>query len=175
MKTWNKGYVHVYTGNGKGKTTAALGLAIRALGANLSVFIGQFVKGMRYSEINILNPFAPKLTVKQFGRTCFIHQKPEPEDIDAAQQGFKEFRMICEKGSYDLIIADELNIALYFKLIPQQDVLDMIDNRSTQSELVITGRYAPAAILDRADLITEMNEVRHYYTNGIEAREGIES
>ncbi len=111
-----KGYVQVYTGNGKGKTTAAIGLAVRAAGANLKVFIGQFVKGMHYSELDSLKRFDDLITIKQFGRSCFIYNDPTEEDIRRAREGLAEAKEIINSGKYNVVILDEIHIALYYKL-----------------------------------------------------------
>lgn len=169
-----RGFVQVYTGNGKGKTTAALGLAIRAAGAGLKVFIGQFVKGMPYSEFAILKRLQDMITIKQYGRECFIDKEPSEEDINRARQGLSELGNIILSGRYDLIIIDEVTIATYYNLFTTADILSIIDDRPEHVEIVITGRYAEPELLERADLVTEMKEIKHYYTRGIEARTGIE-
>ncbi|HHU69448.1 MAG TPA: cob(I)yrinic acid a,c-diamide adenosyltransferase [Thermoanaerobacterales bacterium] len=169
-----KGYVQVYTGNGKGKTTAAIGLAMRAVGAGLKVYIAQFVKGMHYSELNTLERFKHEITVKQFGRGCFIYKTPKQEDIDAAKMGFQEVKEAVNSGEYNLVVLDEINIALYYNLIPLEEVLQLIDEKPDDVELVLTGRYAPSEIIEKADLVTEMKEIKHYYTKNVEARVGIE-
>jgi len=168
-----KGKVHVYTGNGKGKTTAAIGLAIRALGAGKKVFIAQFVKGMRYSELNLLEKM-DNLTVKQYGRDCFIVKKPERADIDFARQGLAEVAAVLKRGTHDLVILDEACIAIFYNLFALEELLEAIENRAPQVEVVVTGRYAPQQLIDIADLVTEMREVKHYYTKGVSARNGIE-
>ena len=117
------GYIQVYTGNGKGKTTAALGLSLRAAAAGLKVYIGQFVKGMHYSEMDLL-PLLPNITLKQYGRGCFIYSQPTQEDYAAAQNGLSEMALILQSGNYDLVVLDEINIALYFKLFPVEDVIE---------------------------------------------------
>jgi len=169
-----KGYVQVYTGNGKGKTTAAIGLAVRAAGANLKVFIGQFVKGMHYSELESLKRFSDLITIKQFGRDCFIYNDPTEEDIKRARDGLKEAKEIINSGEYQVVILDEIHIALYYKLFPVDEVIDIIKNKPEDVELILTGRYAPQEIIDIADLVTEMREIKHYYVKGVVAREGIE-
>lgn len=169
-----KGYVQVYTGNGKGKTTAALGLALRATGAGLPVFIAQFVKGMDYSELTALGRFSDLITLKQYGRDCFIYQKPSCEDIAAARHGFEEVRQVICSGSYPLVILDEANIATYYNLFSVDELLALIDARPDNVELVITGRYADERVLQKADLVTEMREVKHYFQDGVQARAGIE-
>jgi cob(I)alamin adenosyltransferase len=169
-----KGYVHVYTGNGKGKTTAALGLALRAAGAGLRVYIAQFVKGMKYSEINTLEKLQELITVKQYGRSCFINRIPEKEDIRAAQEGLREVRQIMCSGKYQMIILDEANIATHYNLFSVDELLDFIRAKPKGVELVITGRAAEPQIIEEADLVTEMKEIKHYYQKGVEARDGIE-
>ncbi|MCK4569500.1 MAG: cob(I)yrinic acid a,c-diamide adenosyltransferase [Bacteroidales bacterium] len=169
-----RGYVHVYTGNGKGKTTAALGLALRASGAGMKVFIGQFIKGQQYSELRTIAHDLKNISVKQYGLGCFIVDKPTIEDREAARKGFDEIRQIIKNGKYDMLILDEINIALYYKLIGLDELITLIKEKPQQLELVITGRYAPEEIIEAADLVTEMKEVKHYYQKGIEARKGIE-
>jgi cob(I)alamin adenosyltransferase len=170
-----KGYVHVYTGNGKGKTTAALGLAMRAAGAGLKVYIAQFVKGMKYNEINTLEKkLNDEITVKQYGRSCFIYRDPDEEDVRAAQEGLREVKKIMDSGDYDMIILDEANIATHYNLFSVDDLLDLIHSKPEKVELIITGRFADSKIIEAADLVTEMKEVKHYYQKGVEARDGVE-
>jgi len=168
-----KGYVHVYTGNGKGKTTAALGLSLRAVCAGKKVFFGQFVKGMEYSELKCTELIS-NMEIEQFGRRCFIYEKPSQEDIDAARKGLERMSAVLRAGEYDVVVLDELNIALYFELFTVKEAVEAIKDRASNVEVVITGRYAPKEIIDIADLVTEMKEIKHYYNNGIEARQGIE-
>jgi len=170
-----KGYVQVYTGNGKGKTTAALGLALRAAGAGLRVYIAQFVKGMPYSEHKALERLADRISIRQFGRSCFIRKDPEEEDYRAARAGLLEVQKILASGEYDLVILDEANVATTYRLFSAEELLAMVEARPEHVEVVITGRSADPKILERADLVTEMAEVRHYYTRGVEARPGIET
>lgn len=169
-----KGYVQVYTGNGKGKTTAAFGLALRAAGAGLKVFIAQFVKGMKYSELESIKKLDDMITIKQYGRGWFIEKEINQEDINLAQNGLKEVRNIINSGDYQLVILDEANIATHFKLFSPQELLDIINSKPEHVELVITGRHADPLIIDKADLVTEMHEIKHYYHKGIKARPGIE-
>jgi len=170
----HRGYIQLYTGNGKGKTTAAIGLAVRALGAGLSVFMGQFVKGMHYSELDALKVFAPRLVLKQYGRDCFIRNAPTEEDIRLAREGFAEIKQVVFSGGCDLVIMDEITIANYYKLIRVEAVLEILENRPSGVELVLTGRYADERLIKAADLVTEMMEVKHYYTRNVQARDGIE-
>ena len=169
-----KGYVQVYTGDGKGKTTAAFGLALRAAGAGLRVYIAQFVKGMKYNEHVSLEKLSEFITLKQYGRDCFITKDPEPEDIEAARAGFREIREIMRSGEYRVIILDEANIATYYNLFSVDDLLELIHEKPEDVELVITGRNADPRIVEAADLVTEMKEVKHYYQKGVQARDGIE-
>ncbi len=169
-----KGYIQVYTGDGKGKTTAALGLALRAAGAGLKVFIGQFVKGMKYSELEALKRFEDFITIKHYGRNCFIHKEPKEADILIAQEGLKEISDIVQNNDYDIVILDEANIALYYNLFSVQELLKILKMKSDSMEIIITGRQAPKEIIEYADLVTEMIEVKHYYTKGVQARPGIE-
>ncbi len=168
-----QGYVQVYTGNGKGKTTAAFGLALRAVCAGKKVIILQFVKGMKYSELKATE-FLPRLTIEQHGGGCFITHEPSPEDVALARVGLERLRDAASSGEYDVVIADELNIALHYNLFSVAEALDVIRARSAHTELIITGRYARPEIIDIADLVTEMTEVKHYYKQGIASREGIE-
>ena len=168
-----KGYIHVYTGNGKGKTTAALGLSLRAAAAGKKVYIGQFIKGMHYSELDLL-PTIANITLKQYGRGCFIDSEPTEEDYGAARAGLIELAQILRSGEYDMVVLDEANIALYYGLISLEDLQSALLQRAEQVEVVLTGRYAPQELIDMADLVTEMREIKHYYSTGVEARTGIE-
>ena len=172
---WERGCVQVYTGDGKGKTTAALGLALRAAGAGLHVFIAQFIKGIHSSELDALQRYSDLITIRQYGRGGFIRKEPEPEDIEAAEKGLAEARAAIESGEYDVVILDEANVAVHFGLFGVEELLALLDVRPEQVELVITGRKAPAELIARADLVTEMREVKHYYAAGVAARRGIEN
>jgi len=170
-----KGYIQVYTGNGKGKTTAALGLALRAAGAGLKVYFAQFIKGMDYSELHSIKKLSENITLKQYGRECFIYKEPDEEDIKVARRGFDEVSQIIYKGDHEVVVLDEINIAIYYKLISVDEVLELINNKPENVELVLTGRNVDKRIIERADLVTEMKEIKHYYRNGVNARKGIES
>ncbi len=169
-----KGYIHLYTGNGKGKTTAAVGLAVRAVGAGKKVYIAQFVKGMIYSEIKALLQYLPSIEAKQYGLECFINRKPTEDDIVAAQNGLVEVSEIIQSGVYDVLVLDEVTIAIYFKLFSVTDLIDILKLKPEQTEIIITGRYAPRELIELADLVTEMKEVKHYYQKGVLSREGID-
>ena len=170
----DKGYIHVYTGNGKGKTTAALGLALRAVSAGMKVFFGQFVKGMAYSEVESQR-YLPNFKIEQFGKDCFIYNDPTEEDVKLAQKGLEKCEEILIKGDYDVVVLDELNIATYYKLFKPEEVVEIINKKAPHVEVIITGRYADKKIIEIADLVTEMKEVKHYYNQGVEARKGIDS
>lgn len=170
----NKGYVHVLTGNGKGKTTAAIGLAIRAAGAGMKIFLGQFVKKGEFSEIKALRRFADVITVEQFGREQLVDAKPDLEDIEAARKGLERVKQVIASGQYDMVILDEANVAVEFGLFPMLELLGIIINKPQNLELVITGRYAAARIMEMADMVTELHAKKHYYDRGTPARVGIE-
>ena len=169
-----KGYIHVYTGDGKGKTTAALGLAIRAVGAGLKVYIAQFLKHGDYSEIKGLDRFSDTITVEQFGRGRFIKGRPSKEDVAAARQGLKKVKTILTAGKYSVVILDEANVAVSLNLFSENELLEILDHRPHNVEIIITGRGAAAGIIEAADLVTEMKEIKHYFKKGVKARIGIE-
>ena len=171
-----KGLIQVYTGNGKGKTTAALGLALRAVGHGLKVLIIQFMKGnINYGELESAKKLSPYLTIKQMGRETFVSKTdPDPIDIKLAQEGFSLAKKAIENGEYDIVILDEINVAIDYGLIPLSDLLDVLDTKPLGVELLLTGRNAKPEILERADLVTEMVDRKHYYKKGIPARHGIE-
>ena len=168
-----KGYVQVYTGNGKGKTTASIGLAIRAVGAGLKVFIGQFMKQGMYSEIKALDKI-DNIIVEQYGAGQFVRGEPSDAEVAKCRQGYKRLCRILQEGNHDLVIAEEANIACLCGILSEQDLLHLIDVKPAHIELVLTGRGAPAAVVERADLVTEMTEIKHYYKQGVAARIGIE-
>ncbi|MFZ2657414.1 MAG: cob(I)yrinic acid a,c-diamide adenosyltransferase [Victivallales bacterium] len=168
-----KGYVQIYTGNGKGKTTAAIGLAVRAAGSGLQVYFGQFAKGVKSSEHVSLAKFA-NIRVKQFGRSCFIGKTPDEKDIEFAKKGFDEIRAAVSSGDYDVVILDEIMTATKYGLVSVEDVLGIIKSKPGAVELVLTGRNADPRLIKAADLATEMKEVKHYYKKGVMARVGIE-
>ena len=168
------GRVQVYTGDGKGKTTAAIGLAVRAAGHNRRTYIGQFMKGQAYGELTALQHF-PQVTVEQYGDPrCIRKEEVTEKHVADAASGLERARKAMLSGEYDLVVLDEVNVALWFGLLTEEAVLRFIDERPPELELVLTGRRAPNTILDRADLITEMLEVKHYYADGLLARKGIE-
>jgi cob(I)yrinic acid a,c-diamide adenosyltransferase len=167
----DKGYVQVYTGNGKGKTTCALGLCLRAVCAGYSVFFGQFLKGRDYSELKAVD-FLPNFTIRQYGSEKFVFNSPSDEDILLAKNAIDDIKK--EISNYDVVVLDEINIALHKNLISLQDVLDIINLKPENTELVLTGRYAHEKIIQCADLVSNIDEIKHYYTKGVNARIGIE-
>ena len=169
-----KGYVHIYTGDGKGKTTAAFGLALRAAGAGMKVFIAQFLKALPSHECTLLSRLSDSITITQYGRDCLIKGEPTDEDRTLARQGLHAVHEALASGKYDLIILDEVTVAVFFKLLSVDDILEVITKKPPQTELVITGRKADPRLIEAADLVTEMKEVKHYYTRGVQARTGIE-
>ena len=169
-----KGYIQVYTGNGKGKTTAALGLSLRAAGAGLKVFIVQFLKKGDYSEIKALKRFSDLITIEQYGVGRFVRGKPLPDDIKAGSKGYQRIKAIIEAGEQDVLVIEEGNVAVTFGLFSVHDLLDAIEKKPENMEIVITGRGAAPELIERADLVTEMKEIKHYYQQGVKARIGIE-
>lgn len=166
------GYLQVYTGDGKGKTTAALGLVMRALGAGLSVHVVQFIKSMEYHELRVLRGLG--VPVHQYGRGCFIRGEPKSEDKEMASRGLAFARELMAQGDLDLLVLDEINVALKLGLLAIEDVLDVVRSKPEGLELVCTGRGAPRQLIDAADLVTEMVGHKHYFEAGIAARDGIE-
>jgi cob(I)alamin adenosyltransferase len=169
--------VQVYTGNGKGKTTAALGLAVRAACAGRKVYIGQFMKGSDYSELCLPGRFPDLVRMDQYGtpRLLCLGETPSREDLDAAAAGVRRIHAELISGLWDLVIADELCVTVHLGLLAEADALGLIDARPPDVELILTGRYATQALIAAADLVTEMAEVKHYYSSeGLPARKGIE-
>ncbi|MCP4151358.1 MAG: cob(I)yrinic acid a,c-diamide adenosyltransferase [bacterium] len=172
-----KGYIQVYTGNGKGKTTAALGLALRAAGREKKVYIAQFLKQSMYGEhIAIKQYLAEFVTIQQFGLPEFHYTKNDvtAEERNAAMEGIAAVKKAIAACDYDIVILDEANMAAHFKIIDIKYFLEIIDNKPENLELILTGRSAPDEFIQRADLVTEMKEIKHYYTKKVQARIGIE-
>jgi len=171
-----KGCIQVYTGGGKGKTTAALGLALRAAGRGLKVFLGQFLKGQAYGELISLKRLSPLVTVEQFGRKGFVHvtENPDDEDVSLARRGLERCIEAMTSGDYRIVILDEINVAVHFKLIGEDDLRAFLGRKPDDVEVVLTGRYAPSWLMEAADLVTEMVEIKHPYQKGVKGREGIE-
>ena len=169
-----RGYIQIYTGNGKGKTTAALGLSIRAAGAGLRIFIAQFIKKQKCSEHLLLEELRDRITVRQYGRGLIMGRKPSLADIKAARDGYEEVKNIMLSKKFDVVILDEANVAAHYGLITVQDLLELMAAKPTSIELVITGRHADEKVMEAADLVTEMREIKHYREQGVHARRGIE-
>ena len=170
-----KGYVQVYTGNGKGKTTAALGLALRAAGAGMTVYIGQFLKQGCYNELESLKRFSDLITIEQFGTGQYVFGKPAEKDYEAAAKAYTALVDAVMSGTYDVVIMEEANVALSFGLISEDDLFSVMENKPETVELILTGRGATPGLIEKADLVTEMKSVKHYYEQGVVAREGIEN
>jgi len=175
MTKLEKGLVQVYTGNGKGKTSAAFGLALRAAGRGLKVYIIQFIKGgFDYGELYVID-MIPNITLKAFGRGKFITDiPPSKQDYELAQAAFSLSKEIVESGKYDVVILDEINVAVQLDLVEVHDVVKLIKDKPKHVELVLTGRYASNKVVEVADLVTEMQEVKHPFRVGTGARMGIE-
>jgi len=169
------GLVLVYTGNGKGKTTAALGLSMRALGHDQNVGFLQFMKGSKnYGEVKIASVL-PNFTLVQSGQESFVsYENPDPIDIQMAQDGFELAKKWFEEDKFDLIVLDEILVAVAFKLISVAQVMDLVRKKPLRLNLIMTGRYAAPEIMEIADTVTEMTEKRHAYNHGVEAKAGME-
>lgn len=169
-----KGYIQVYTGNGKGKSTAAIGLLIRALGAGMRVLFAQFLKSNKSCEHYAFKRYLPMVNVKQYAKGFIIGKKPSHKDVVSARKGLEELIKFVSSGEYDLIVLDEANVATHLGIIRVEDLLSLIDKKHPKTELIITGRHADPRITQRADLVTEMKEEKHYFQKGVKARKGIE-
>ncbi len=168
--------IQCYTGDGKGKTTAALGLALRAAGHNKKVKIFQFMKGqINYGELNSIKKLSPFVEIEQCGRKEFVSKEnPEKIDIDLAKNCWEKAKKAIFSGDFDIIVLDELNVALDFKLLDKDEVIEVLKKIPENLEIIVTGRYAPEEIIEIADLVTEMKEIKHYFNKGIPEREGFE-
>lgn len=170
-----RGLVIVITGNGKGKTTSAFGQALRAIGQGYKVFVLQFMKGRDYGEYLAAKKYLPRLTIRRAGLDSFVmRDNPAPEDIELARQGFEQVKAAVASDKYDMIILDEINVAVDFQLIPLDEVVALIQNKPPALDLILTGRYAAKKILKLADTVSEVKEIKHHYAAGIKDRAGIE-
>ncbi len=172
----SKGYIHIYTGNGKGKTSAALGLAFRASGSGLRSIIIQFMKGLPTGELEAASKQGGLITIERYGsrRFCRPDDGSFEEHRKLTLEGYGRARQVIEEGPFDIIILDEIITAARFGLLSDDDVLALCDARHEETELVLTGRSASDALIRRADLVTEMKEIKHYYQAGVAPRKGIE-
>ena len=170
-------YIQIYTGNGKGKTTAAVGQAVRAAGHGLRTFIIMFMKDYAYGEIACLKSLHEWITVEQYGNDSFVLQKqpPSEDDIKTARKALDRARQVILSRQYDIVILDEICVAEYFGLLKAGDLLPLLDEKPDEVELILTGRYCPEEWIGKADLVTEMKEVKHYYNENVLARRGFES
>lgn len=177
MNKLKKGYVQVYTGNGKGKTSAAIGVAVRAAGNGFKSLIVQFMKVYPYSELESLKKLSEWISVKQFGKDDFVYKQetPSPEDLKIAKSAIEFVKNQMVNKDYDIIILDEIIVSIYFGLLKINEVIELIKLKPEPIELILTGRYCPDEIIDLADLVTEMKEVKHYYNSGVLSRKGIDS
>lgn len=187
--------LQVYTGNGKGKTTAAIGISIRAIGAGWKVYFAQFMKSLAYSEQKVLKKFAPQLILKTCGKPYFIAEEgtitgdkmkewgdvvvfpkgnPPAEYVRMIADGLAEIKEQAASGQYQMVVLDEINMALFFDLLKKEQAEDLLDSIPSSAEIICTGRGAPGWLIERADLVTEMKLVKHYYDKGVLARKGIE-
>ncbi len=171
----SKGLVIVITGDGKGKTTSAFGQALRAVGQGYHVLVVQFMKGRKYGEFKAAKEYLPNITVKLVGLDSFVmRDNPAPIDVEMAQKGFAFVKKAIKSGKYNMVIMDELNVAMDFKLVDTKEVIEMIENRPPGVDLIMTGRNAPAEIINIADTVSEVKEIKHHYAAGIKDRAGIE-
>ena len=168
------GYIQIYTGNGKGKTTAAIGVTMRAAASGMKVFFGQFMKNTPSSEHIIFADYPHSITLMQFGTGTFVRCSPGAEDYEKAAAGWEHCKKALQSGEYNLVVLDELNTTLKLGLLPVAEIAETIRRKPEQTEVIITGRYATEEIMNIADLITEMKEIRHYFSKGVGARKGIE-
>lgn len=170
-----RGLVMVITGNGKGKTTSAFGQALRALGQGYRVCMIQFMKGRKYGEVIAAEKYLPELTLYQFGLDSFVMRNNSAQvDVDIAREGFEKAKEIIQNGDYDMVILDEINVAVDFNLIPEEEMLDLVKNKPPELDLILTGRYASDKLQEMADLVSEVTEIKHHYNAGIKDRAGIE-
>jgi cob(I)alamin adenosyltransferase len=177
MSKLEKGYIQIYTGNGKGKSTAAIGQAVRAAGYGLRTYIAQFMKEYPYNELKSLELLSEWITIEQFAGDDFVYRKelPSKVEMDKARRGLETAKAKMLKGQYDLIILDEILVSIHFGLFNDEEVMTFMKMKPDNVELILTGRYCPDKILDAADLVTEMKVIKHYYQEGVLARRGIES
>jgi cob(I)alamin adenosyltransferase len=173
MSILTKGYIQIYTGDGKGKSTAAFGVAARMAGRGGRVFIGRFMKGLTSGEFMSCNAI-PGIEYEDFGSEEYIVGTPSDRDFSSAEHGLRRVGDALESNEYDMVVMDEVNDALLFGLLTLDDVMEVVAKRPEHTELIITGRGAPKRLIDMADLVTEMRAVKHYFDEGVMARPGVE-
>jgi len=176
-KTLQQGFIQVYTGNGKGKTTAAIGQAVRAAGYGLKTYFVMFMKEFPYNEVKSLKNLKDFITLVQVGKDDFVYKKVPPSETEklAIKKALDETKNKMLSGEYDLIVLDEIFVSIFFGLIDKEEIISFICSKPENVELILTGRYCPKEIINKADLVTEMKEVKHYYEKGVLSRRGIES
>ncbi|ADT84588.1 cob(I)yrinic acid a,c-diamide adenosyltransferase [Thermococcus barophilus] len=174
-ESWKKklGLVHIYTGNGKGKTTAALGLALRMLGNGGRVIIIQFMKAPKvYGEYFMAEKCG--YVIESYGLPKFVHGEPDEDDVQAAKRALERAKEVVKSGEWDLVVLDEICVALGFGMLDVEEVKELVKSKAPNTELVLTGRYCPEELFELADYVTEMREIKHPYQKGITARRGVE-
>lgn len=169
-----KGYVQVYTGNGKGKTTASLGLILRSMGAGMRVYFGQFMKSGETGEIKAMQAFGDAITIGRYGNGNELYHPDPVRDAEAVAAGFERARQALYSGRYDMVVLDEIHVAASKGYLSKDQLLQLMEEKPRHTELILTGRRALEAVMEQADLVTEMREVTHYYKKGVGARVGIE-
>jgi len=172
-----QGFIQIYTGNGKGKSTAAIGQAVRAAGFGLKTYIAQFMKEYPYNELNSLKYLSEWITIEQFCGDGFVYKKelPGKDEIDKARRGLAKAKSKMLSGKFDMIILDEVCVSIYFGLFSDEEILTFMKQKPDKVELILTGRYCPNNLIEKANLVTEMKEIKHYNQDGIKSRQGIES
>jgi len=174
-KKSKQGIVLVITGNGKGKTTSAFGQALRAMGQGFRVCIIQFMKGREYGEVLAVKKYLPELAFFQYGLDSFVmRDNPAPVDVELAREGFEKAKEVVNSGDFDMVILDEINVVVDFNLIPEEEVIELVENKPPELDLVLTGRYASEKLKELADTVSEVREIKHHYNAGIKGRAGIE-
>ena len=174
-KTIEKGLLIVHTGKGKGKSTAAFGLVMRALGHGMHVGIVQFVKGKwETGERSVLERFPDLVTIRAMGEGFTWETQDRERDIAAAKKAWEASKEMISSGNYDLVLLDELNIVLRYESLPLDDVVAFLSNRPEMLHVVVTGRNAKDELIEAADLVTEMTQIKHPFRAGVKAQKGIE-
>jgi len=170
-----QGLIMVITGNGKGKTTSAFGQALRAVGQGYKVCVIQFMKGRKYGEVKAIEKHIPEIQIIQSGLDSFVmRDNPAPVDVALAQKGLERAKEVVQSGEFDMVILDEINVAVDFNLISEEDLLQLVGKKKPEMSIIVTGRYASDKLIQMADLVSEVTEVKHHYNAGIKDQPGIE-